>query len=149
MNLQSDFFPLLAEPTPVIKSDSRVQLILDIETLLLDPMPGIADSVGWAMIEQGLAPTVEEMEQAGIGRRPISQVLSTLLGTEDTCVVADVTARYHSYFNDSGRFRCRVRESGVRLAQVQHTGSGPSAQAGADHKQVYAMGWVQPSHGIA
>ncbi|PTU33073.1 HAD family hydrolase [Stenotrophobium rhamnosiphilum] len=118
MNLQSDFVPLLAEPTPVIKSDARIQLIFDVETLLLDPMPGIADSVGWAMIEQGLAPTIDEMEEAGIGRRPISQVLSTLLGTEDTRVIADATARYHSYFNDSGRFRCRIRESGVRLAQV-------------------------------
>lgn len=118
MNLQSDFFPLLAEPTPAIKSDARVQLIIDIETLLLDPMPGIADSVGWAMIENGLAPTLPEMEEAGIGRLPVSFVLSTLMGTDDTRVVAEACARYHSHFNDSGRFRCRLREGSAQLAQA-------------------------------
>lgn len=118
MELQSDFFPLLAEPTPLIKTDARVQLIIDVETLLLDPKFGIADSVGWAMIEQGLAPTLQEMEEAGIARRPISHVLSTLMGTEDSRVVADACARYHSHFNDSGRFRCRLREGSTQLMQA-------------------------------
>lgn len=118
MDLHSDFFPLLAEPVPAIKADTCVRLIVDIETLLLDPMPGIADSVGWAMIENGLAPTLTEMEEAGIGRMPISFVLSTLMGTEDTRVIADACALYHSHFNDSGRFRCRMREGSAQLVQA-------------------------------
>jgi len=118
MDLQTEFSVSLTTPAPALESAPRIQLIFDAEMLLLDPLPGMIDSIGWAMIEHGLAPTEAEMRLAGVGRRPISHVLSALMETEDTRVVADACARYHSYFNDSGRFRCQLREGAVQLIQT-------------------------------
>ncbi len=120
MDLQTEFSiaPTAPAATPAIEGTARLQLIFDVETLLLDPLPGMIDSVGWAMIERGLAPTSAEMERAGIGRKPISQALSALMETEDTYIVAEAVSRYHSYFNDSGRYRCGLRQGAIQLIQT-------------------------------
>lgn len=118
MDIQSEFVLSQRGPAPVVESSERIQLIFDAETLLLDPLPGVIDSVGWALIEQGMAPTVAQMENAGVGRRPISHVLSALMDTQDTQTVATATSRFHSYFNNSGRFRCSLREGALSLIQT-------------------------------
>lgn len=120
MDLQTEFSVSLTAPAPAPATDGagRLQLIFDVETLLLDPLPGMIDSVGWTMIERGLAPTSTEIEQAGVGRRPISQVLSALMETEDTCIVTEAVSRFHGHFNVSGRFRCSLREGALPLLQT-------------------------------
>lgn len=120
MDLQTELSVLPTAPAPVPARDNagRLQLIFDVETMLLDPVPGMIDSVGWTMIERGLAPTSAEMEQAGVGRKPISQVLSALMETEDADSVGEAVSRFHSYFNDSGRFRCSLREGALELLQT-------------------------------
>lgn len=120
MDLQTEFSGSPAAATPTVKSDgtNRLQLIFDVETLLLDPLTGMIDSLGWTMIERGLAPTSAEMKRAGVGQKPISQVLSALLETEDAFIVGEAVSRYHGHFNESGRFRCGLRPGALPLLQA-------------------------------
>jgi len=120
MDLQTEFSvsPTAPAAVPAIDGAGRLQLVFDIETLLLDPLPGMIDSLGWTMIERGLAPTATEMEIAGVGRKPISQVLSALMETEDAHAVSEAVSRFHSHFNDSGRFRCNLRKGALHLLQT-------------------------------
>lgn len=118
LRTESSVSPVASAPAPAIENTARLQLIFDVETLLLDPLPGMIDSVGWTMIERGLAPTSAEMEQVGVGRKPISQVLSALMETEDTQTVSEAVARYHSHFHESGRFRCNLRQGALQLIQA-------------------------------
>lgn len=120
MDLQTEFSvsPMAPSIAPANDAAGRLQLIFDVETLLLDPLQGMIDSVGWAMIERGLAPTPIEIENAGVGRRPVSQVLSALMETEDAQTVSEALARFHSHFNESGRFRCTLRKGALQLLQT-------------------------------
>lgn len=120
MDLQTEFpvSPMAPAITPANDGAGRLQLIFDVETLLLDPLQGMIDSVGWAMIERGLAPTPVDIEKAGIGRKPVSQVLSALMETEDVQRVSEAVARFQGFFNDSGRFRCSLRKGALQMLQT-------------------------------
>lgn len=108
---------LIAKDALALSSIERARVIFDVETLLLDPLPGMADSIGWAMIEIGQAPTLQQMHNAGMGCRPISNVLATLLETDDGQIIASACERYHKHYNESGRFRCILREGAVEVLQ--------------------------------
>lgn len=97
-----------------LSDPASMQVLFDVESLLLDPLDGMRESLRAALREWGL---VELRAQAAEIRSldALQTLVAGLLARRDSPRIDGVLRAYARHFHEAGRYRCRFREGSLDL----------------------------------
>lgn len=91
-----------------------LQVLFDVESLLLDPVAGMRESLLAALRESGLAELRASVTPAS-SEDDLRGLLLDLLSQRESARVDCALQSYCRHFNTHGRYRCRFRDGSLRL----------------------------------
>jgi len=116
MSAQLDYPQL---PLPVSPADCHARarersLIFDVESLLLDPTPGICESLQCALQDLGGHLPDHAFRHWSL-RTPLREALAILMHGSDSQQLDKATAAFSRHYEQHGRFRSRLRPGALPL----------------------------------
>ena len=94
---------------------STLRVIFDVESLMVDPTPGIRHCLRLTARDFGVEVPERWFRGCWSSRMPFHDALGHVLKTDDPQRIEEGCLRYHQHFSEDGRFRGNLRPGAVQL----------------------------------